>query len=153
MHFQHLQVSGVKTIRIINGINLDKLGQRDPEHYGSRTLAEIEKMCADLGAELGLTVECFQTNDETGYARLIKCDADFLILNPGKWTHFSELIGKTVKEVGIPFAEVHLSNVHAREPFRHVSVIAGLATARVMGMKELGYLAALRFARDFLDNR
>lgn len=142
----------LKRVHVLHGINLDKLGQRQPEIYGQRTLKQIDEKIKRVGRDLGLTVVSFQTNDETEYARKINelsDKTDFLILNPGRWTHESKALRSALSACKVPAVEVHLSNVYAREPFRHLSVISDIVIGRVMGLGLQGYVAALRFAADY----
>jgi 3-dehydroquinate dehydratase-2 len=145
----------VKTVWILNGPKLDQLGTRQVDIYGTTTLAQINKACEDLGEDLDLAVYCFQTNDEQAYVdhlRQSANEADFLILNPGRWTHTSTAVRDALTDAALPSVEVHLSNVYARESFRHVSHIAGIVLGRIMGLGPQGYLAALLFAAKHLEN-
>ncbi len=140
-------------VYLLHGINLDKLGKREPDLYGKRTLLQIDAEIEKLGDELGLSVKFFQTNIEMEYVEKIdalKGAADFLLLNPGRWTHESLLLREAVKKSSLPALEIHLSNIYAREKFRHHSVISDLMVGRIMGLGLHSYLLALRFAADFL---
>jgi 3-dehydroquinate dehydratase II len=145
----------VKVVRVLHGPSLNLLGKREPEVYGTKTLDQIDEALADLADELGLAVEAFQTNDESRYVELIQEaseTANFLVLNPAALTHTSISVRDALQDCGLPSVEVHLSNVYAREPFRHVSHIADLVLGRIMGLGLHSYLAALRFAAHYLDS-
>jgi 3-dehydroquinate dehydratase-2 len=126
-------------ILTLNGVNLNMFGKRDPAQYGTITLAEIDASLAALGQELGTDVECFQTNIEGEMCERIHRahgeGVDAVLINAGAWTHYS-----------YPIVEVHMSNIHAREPFRHVSVIAEIARGQICGFGVDSYLLALRAA-------
>ena len=144
----------MKTVRVLHGPNLNMLGSREVEHYGDWSLQQIDRALADLSAQLNLSCESFQTNNEGRYVELIqqsKGAADFLLLNPGALTHTSIAIRDALLAVGLPCVEVHLSNIYAREPFRHTSHIADVVVGRIMGMGAHSYLLALRFASAYLQ--
>ncbi len=129
-------------IEIMHGVNLDQLGRRDPAHYGSLTLAELERSIADAAADLGVEPRFFQTNHEGEFVEHLhglRGDVDGVVLNPGAWTHYSYAIRDALELTGLPAVEVHLSDVDAREPFRRVSVISDLCLARIAGRGPLGY--------------
>lgn len=138
----------MKKIGILNGPNLDRLGKREPEIYGAATLADLEKALAVTAAQLGVAVEFFQSNHEGELIDQIArwADAGFagLILNPGGLTHTSVALRDSVAGCEMPVIEVHISNIHRREPFRHHSYISGVALAVVAGLGLEGYHAALR---------
>jgi len=133
-------------IRVIHGPNLHLLGRREPEVYGTTTLAEINRRLEELAAELGVSVYATQSNSEgeivTWIGELVE-GWDGLILNPAAYTHTSVAIRDAVKAVGIPTVEVHLSNIHAREPFRRKSLIAPVALAQISGFGAAVYEVAL----------
>ncbi len=136
------------TVRIvvINGPNLNLLGRRQPEVYGTTTLAEIQERLAQRGQELGVEVACFQTNHEGEMVELVQREgerADGIIINPGALTHYSYAVRDALEAVGRPVVEVHLSNIHAREGFRRRSVVAPVALGQVSGLGWRGYLIAL----------
>lgn len=141
-------------IIVINGPNLNLLGTREPEIYGSVTLAEIALEVNREAEELGLDVDFIQTNHEGEIIDKIH-DArgkyDLIILNPGAYTHYSIAIRDAVKAAGLPCIEVHLSNIHAREEFRSRSVIAPVCTGQISGFGANSYLVALRAALLLLD--
>ncbi|MDQ8155781.1 MAG: type II 3-dehydroquinate dehydratase [Gemmatimonadota bacterium] len=134
-------------ILILNGPNLNLLGTREPEIYGTTTLAEIEQDLAAVGAELRVTVECRQTNHEGALVDLIqgaRGDAAGIIINAGAYSHTSLAIRDALAAVAIPYAEVHLSNIFAREPERRHSTLAAGARALLCGFGAPGYALALR---------
>ena len=133
-------------IMMINGPNLNMLGVRPPEIYGTDTLADIEKMVVDEGREYGFEVECFQSNSE---GAIIDCihscfkRVDAIILNAGAYTHYSYAIRDAIETVMLPVAEVHLSDIHKREEFRHTSVIEPVCAFQICGLGKQGYIDAL----------
>ena len=135
-------------VDVLNGVNLDELGRRDPAHYGPLTLRELESQLYAWGKELGLTVRCRQTNHEGAYVDWLHeaiDGADGLVLNPAAWTHYSYAIRDAVELVSKPVVEVHLSNVDEREEWRRVSVISDLVAKRIAGKGPDGYREALEF--------
>jgi 3-dehydroquinate dehydratase-2 len=140
-------------IEVMHGANLDQLGRRDPELYGTLTLEELEVRIKTDGEELGLEMRFFQTNHEGEFVeRLHRLDglADALILNPGAWTHYSYAIRDALEITNLPAVEVHLSDVEHREPWRRQSVIRELCFATVSGRGPLGYRDALELLREEL---
>jgi len=135
-------------IWVFNGPNLNLLGLREPEHYGSRTLAEIDQEILRIADEAGIKAECRQTNHEGDLIDWIQAltPADFLILNPGAWTHTSYALRDAISAVKVPAVEVHLSNIHAREGFRANSVIAPVCIGQVSGLGAEGYELAMGYA-------
>jgi 3-dehydroquinate dehydratase II len=137
----------VTTVLILNGPNLGRLGSREPEVYGSATLAEIEAACSALGASFGLTVDLRQTDDEAELIGWIHEAADQrlpVVLNPAAFTHYSYALRDALAMRTAPLIEVHLSNPAARETFRHTSVVAGVADGTIAGFGPLSYELALR---------
>src|SRR6516164_5433938 len=135
-------------VDVLNGVNLDELGRRDPAHYGPLTLRELESRLYAWGKELGLTVRCRQTNHEGAYVDWLHeaiDGADGLVLNPAAWTHYSYAIRDAVELVSKPVVEVHLSAVDEREDWRRVSVISDLVAKRISGKGPDGYREALEF--------
>jgi 3-dehydroquinate dehydratase II len=133
-------------VAVMHGVNLDMLGRRDPAHYGTLTLAELERRVTEFGRELELEVSCFQTNSEAAFVtRLheLPAQADGALLNPGAWTHYSWAIHDALEIAGLPAVEVHLSKVDEREPWRSVSVVRDLVLACVSGQGVEGYREAL----------
>ncbi len=140
-------------IEVLNGVNLDVLGRRDPEHYGGMTLHELETRIYEWGADLGVTVRCRQTNHEGEYVEWchdLYDGPDAAIVNPAAWTHYSWAIRDALEAVPAPIVEVHLSDVDAREEFRRVSVIRDLCIATVKGKGPDGYRDALVRLREEL---
>ena len=136
----------VKRVLVLNGPNLNMLGIREPKTYGTQTLADIEAMCKAEGKKLKLTVECKQTNREGEICEWIQAcygKTDGLILNPGGYSHTSVAIRDAISAVGIPTIEVHLSNIHAREEFRHFSYVSAVAVGVICGLGAAGYRLAL----------
>ena len=137
-------------ILTLNGINLNMFGQRDPAQYGTTTLDEINASLANLGQELGADVECFQTNFEGEMVeRIHRAHAegvDAVLINAGAWTHYSYGIRDALAILKCPIVELHMSNVHAREAFRHVSVFAEVVKGQICGFGADSYLLALRAA-------
>jgi 3-dehydroquinate dehydratase-2 len=138
----------IPLVHILHGPNLNRLGLREPAIYGATTLAELDARLADLGERLGLSVVSAQTNGEGEYVSLIHAAADAgaagLVVNPGAYTHTSIAIRDALAAVALPFVEVHLTNVYAREAFRHHSTVAATALGRVMGFGPASYDLALR---------
>lgn len=133
---------------MLNGVNLDVLGRRDPETYGGLSLNELESQIYSWGKELELGVRCRQTNHEGQYVEWLHEIlelADGVVVNPAAWTHYSYAIRDAVELLKVPVVEVHLSNVDEREDWRRRSVIADLAAKRVIGKGPEGYREALEF--------
>ncbi|MFZ3132153.1 MAG: type II 3-dehydroquinate dehydratase [Desulfosporosinus sp.] len=142
-------------IWIFHGPNLNLLGLREPEHYGSRTLAEINQEVLATANLAGINAECRQTNHEgelLDWIQALTAD-DFLILNPGAWTHTSYAMRDAISAVRVPTVEVHLSNIHAREAFRANSVIAPVCIGQVSGLGADGYFLAMSYAIAYQDRR
>jgi 3-dehydroquinate dehydratase-2 len=139
-------VTGENRVEVLHGVNLNMLGKRDPEHYGTLTLIELEVRIRHWARQLGLETSFFHTNSEEEYVeRLHQAPelADALVLNPGAWTHYSYAIRDAVEIAGKPAVEVHLSDVDSRESWRHHSVIGELVLARIYGKGPDGYREAL----------
>ncbi|MCQ9328067.1 type II 3-dehydroquinate dehydratase [Pelistega suis] len=135
-------------VLIINGPNLNLLGKREPHIYGSQTLDDINQALVAKSSELGLRCECYQSNSEGEIVSRIHeamGNTDYIIINAGAYTHTSVAIRDALLGVAIPFVEVHLSNVHARETFRHQSYLSDKALAVICGLGAYGYEAALSF--------
>lgn len=135
---------------VLHGINLNMFGKRDPAQYGTITLAEIDAQVKALGKVLGVEVECYQTNLEGEMAeRIHRAHGDGtagVLINAGAWTHYSYGIRDALAILKVPVVEVHMSNIHAREAFRHHSVIAPIATGQIAGFGVESYLLGLRAA-------
>jgi len=142
-------------ILVIHGPNLNLLGEREPEIYGRTTLVEIDNRLRELGGELGVSVETFQSNSEGAIVDRIQ-DArgkvGALLINPAGYTHTSVAIRDAVQALAVPVIEVHLSNVYRREPFRHHSMIADVAHGRIMGFGADSYMLALRAAARLVQS-
>ena len=134
-------------ILLINGANLNMLGQREPEKYGHTTLKDIENAVISRGQELGVKIETWQSNHEGDIVEKIqslkKDGFDGLLINAGGYTHTSVVIRDAIAAIGIPTVEIHMTNIHAREEFRHTSLISGVCIGQVVGFKELSYTLAL----------
>ena len=141
-------------ILVLHGVNLNMFGKRDPAQYGTITLDEIDQKLRKLAKELGIELETFQTNHEGAIvekihqAHLEKVDA--VIINAGAWTHYSYALRDALAILKVPIVEVHMSNIHAREEFRHLSVIAPLAKGQIAGFGVQSYLLGLRAAVELL---
>lgn len=134
-------------VLVIHGPNLNMLGRREPEVYGSQTLDDINAMLAAEAQELGLAIETFQSNHEGRIVDRIQQaagEASALIINPGAYTHTSIAIRDALLVLDIPIIEVHLSNTYKREAFRRRSLIADIATGRIVGLGAVGYTLALQ---------
>ena len=141
-------------VLVIHGPNLNLLGTREPQIYGSQTLAEIDAAIEDEARSLGLEVASAQYNDEGDIIAAVhnaRDTAEAIIINPGAYTHYSYAIADAISAVGLPAIEVHLSNVFAREPFRKISVIAPVCAGSIAGFGVKSYLLALR-AAHFLQS-
>ena len=137
----------MRTVLVLNGPNLGRLGSREPEIYGTRTLADLERDCAATAAELGLAVDFRQTDDEAQLLAWVHEAADRrlpIVLNPAAFTHYSYALHDALAMRTAPLVEVHLSNPAAREVFRHASVVASVADGTVAGFGVLSYQLALR---------
>lgn len=163
----------MKKIVVLHGVNINMFGKRDPLQYGTVTLEEIDKTIAGLAAELNIYVELFQTNHEGEMVEKIhqihhrslfnqksanskifiesQERVDGVIINAGAWTHYSYAIMDALAILTIPIVEVHMSNIHARETFRHVSVVAPIAKGQICGFGLNSYLLGLRAICQFID--
>ena len=137
-------------ILVLHGINLNMLGKRESDVYGLATLAQVDKAIKALAGELGVKVVTFQTNGEKEMVERIHgaCKEDFaaVVINAGAWTHYSYGIRDALSILKVAVVEVHMSNIHAREPFRHHSVIADVAKGQICGFGVDSYLLGLRAA-------
>lgn len=137
-------------ILMLHGINLNMFGKRDPAQYGTITLAEIDARLQALGRELGAEVACFQTNHEGAMCERIHQafadGVDAVLINAGAWTHYSYGIRDALAILTCPVVELHMSNIHAREAFRHVSVFADIVQGQICGFGVDSYLLGLRAA-------
>ena len=143
--------SEMPSVLILNGPNLNLLGTRQPEVYGSTTLADVEQLCTTTAAAHGFEVACFQSNHEGALIDQIhaaKGMHDAIVLNAGAYTHTSIALMDAIASVELPVVEVHLSNIHARETFRHQSYIAPVAVGQICGFGAKGYVLALDALAD-----
>jgi 3-dehydroquinate dehydratase II len=142
-------------ILVIHGPNLNLLGSREPGHYGVQTLGEIDATLQEQGRAAGVAVECYQSNAEHALIDRIHAardeDVGYIVINPAAFTHTSVALRDALAAVAIPFIEVHLSNVHAREAFRHRSYFSDLAVGVISGLGAMGYLFALGYALHALE--
>lgn len=142
------------SLLVLNGPNLNLLGQRQPEIYGATTLAEIEALCIETGAALGLAVICEQSNHEGVLIDAIHAAPGShagIVLNAGAFTHSSVAIRDAVAAIDTPVIELHLSNTHAREPFRHRSYLAPVVLGQIAGFGPVGYDLAIRALARYLE--
>lgn len=142
-------------ILVLHGPNLNLLGTREPQHYGSVTLDDINRLLCERAAVAGVELETFQSNHEGALIERVHAarlqDVAYILINPAAYTHTSVALRDALAGVGIPFVEVHLSNVHKREPFRHHSYFSDLAVGVISGLGHEGYLLALEFILNRLD--
>jgi 3-dehydroquinate dehydratase-2 len=140
-------------VLVLNGPNLNLLGTREPDIYGAETLADVEALCRKTANEAGLTVDCRQSNHEGELVTWIqeaRGTAEAILINPGAYSHTSVAIHDALKAVGLPVAEVHLSNIHQREAFRHHSYVSAVAFGVICGFGTSGYRMALTALADKL---
>ena len=139
-----------KSILVLHGPNLNRLGEREPQHYGKQTLEDIDQALKTIASAKSIKLETMQSNSEGDLVNKIQSlhndKVDFLIINPAAYTHTSVAMRDALSAVKVPFIEVHLSNVYAREPFRHHSYFSDIAVAVISGLGAEGYIAALNFA-------
>ena len=139
---------------VLNGVNLNMLGKRDPAVYGRLSIVELEGKIYEWGRELELTVQCRQTNSEGEFIKWCHdayANTDGMVVNPGAWTHYAWSIHDALELTGLPAVEVHLSDVNAREEWRRVSVIRDLCVASIVGKGIEGYREGLRALCDHLE--
>ncbi len=144
-------------VLVLHGPNLNLLGGREPEHYGKFSLEQINKSLSDLAAGQNVTLTCVQSNAEHELVEAIQAAAKdgtgFIVINPAAYTHTSVALRDALAATGIPFIEVHLSNVHAREPFRAKSYFSDIASGVICGLGAYGYELALLAAMRHLTNK
>jgi len=137
----------IKNITVIHGPNLNLLGQREPDHYGTITLDDINVALEKEASRLSMDIELYQSNSESEIVDKIQSlQSDFIIINPAAYTHSSVAIRDSLAAMKIPFIEVHISNVFAREDFRKKSFFSDIAVGVISGLGSEGYCAALNFA-------
>jgi 3-dehydroquinate dehydratase-2 len=147
----------MKKILVLHGVNLNMFGKRDPAQYGTITLDEINQQLQALAKELGVELETFQTNFEGAIcekihqAHLEKVDA--VVINAGAWTHYSIALRDALAILKVPIIECHMSNIHAREEFRHVSHVSPLAKGIIAGFGVHSYLLSLRAAATLMQDK
>src|SRR5574343_802095 len=145
-----------KKILVLHGPNLNLLGIREPQHYGNVTLEDINRMLSERGNAAGVNVDTFQSNSEAELVGKVQSLAtqpvDFVIINPAAFTHTSVALRDALSSVQVPFLEVHLSNVHAREAFRHHSYFSDIAVGVICGLGAQGYELALEYALNALSS-
>ncbi|TDQ58015.1 3-dehydroquinate dehydratase [Mesocricetibacter intestinalis] len=142
-------------ILLLNGPNLNMLGVREPTHYGSLSLAAIEADLQALANQHNVLLECFQANSEEKLIEKIHQSlqrTDFILINPAAYTHTSVALRDALLAVAIPFVEIHLSNIHKREPFRHHSYFSDVAQGVICGLGAAGYRYAFDFALEYLNS-
>ena len=134
------------TIQVLNGANLGRLGLREPEKYGTTTYAELVDLIEASGREIGVEVQVRQTDDEGEMLRWVHAAADAgdaVVINPGGWSHTSVVLRDALAALNAPLVEVHITNIHQREEFRHHSYVSGVADGVIAGLGVQGYLLAL----------
>jgi 3-dehydroquinate dehydratase-2 len=143
-------------VEVMHGVNLDQLGRRDPQLYGTLTLAELEQRIASEARQLDIDADFFHTNHEGEFVERLHAlrdsATDAVILNPGAWTHYAWALRDALEIAGLPAVEIHLSDIAQREPWRRVSVIGDLCFATVAGRGPDGYGEALILLRERLDS-
>lgn len=145
----------VASLLVLNGPNLNLLGLREPGHYGSATLNDVEAMCRTTGETLGVNVVCQQSNHEGAMIDALHAAREThigVVLNAGGYTHTSVALRDAISAIKIPVIEVHISNIHARETFRHTSLIAPVCAGSIAGLGPLGYDLAIRALVSRSDN-
>tara|TARA_R110002049_G_scaffold23545_7_gene83556 strand:+ start:45080 stop:45520 length:441 start_codon:yes stop_codon:yes gene_type:complete len=146
----------MSSVLILNGPNLNLLGSRQPDVYGTTTLADVEALCVTEATRLGQSIQFEQSNHEGVLIDLIhaaKGKHDAIVLNAGAYTHTSVALMDAISSVELPVIEVHLSNIHARESFRHTSYIAAVAVGQICGFGAFGYVMALQALKDRLVSK
>jgi 3-dehydroquinate dehydratase-2 len=146
----------MNNILLLNGPNLNLLGQREPDIYGNKDLSQIESELKDIALKHGSNLEAFQSNSESDLVNIIQDkseNTDFIIINPGGYTHTSVAIRDAILAVAIPFIEIHISNIHSREEFRKESYFSDIAVGTISGLGFKGYELAALAAIDFLNKK
>lgn len=144
-----------RKVFVLNGPNLNSLGKREPGLYGGKTLGDIEKDCRNLGDELGFDIDFRQSNHEgvlVDWLQEADGAATGVVTNPGAYAHTSIALHDAIRSISIPVIEVHISNIHAREAFRHVSLVSPVAAGVIFGFGANGYNLALRALSDICDS-
>ena len=146
----------MNNILLLNGPNLNLLGQREPDIYGNKDLSQIESELKDIVLNHGSNLEAFQSNSESDLVNIIQDKSEntaFIIINPGGYTHTSVAIRDAILAVAIPFIEIHISNIHSREEFRKESYFSDIAVGTISGLGFKGYELAVLAAIDFLNKK
>ena len=149
-----LTPSGSLRVLLLNGPNLNLLGQREPDIYGTMTFEELNKRIRDYAKEIGIELKSLQSNHEGALIDAIHEAADWadaIVINPGAYTHYSYAIADALKAVRLPAIEVHLSNIHARDEFRRTSVVAPATVGQIVGFGAMSYLLALQAAKAIVQ--
>lgn len=145
----------MRKIRVINGPNINFTGIREKGIYGSMTLEDIEKNITEKAEELGIEAECYQSNHEGEIIDYLQScyheGVDGIVINPGAYTHYSYAIRDAIASINIPVVEVHMSNIHKREEFRHLSVTVPVCIGQICGLGDFGYELGLRAIIDHLN--
>jgi len=139
------------TVQVLNGPNLGRLGTREPEKYGTTTYAQLVELLGKAGRDLGIEVQVRQTDDEAEMLRWVHAAVDAgdpVVLNPAAWSHTSIALRDALAMLTAPLVEVHISNIHAREEFRHHSYVSGVADGVIAGLGINGYVVALRWLAE-----
>ncbi len=145
-----------RKVFILNGPNLNLLGRREPGIYGAKSLDDIADDCRSLGTEIGLDVDFRQSNHEgvlVDWLQEAHDSADGVVFNPAAYGHRSIALHDAIRSIDVPVVELHLSNIHAREPFRHTTMTAPVSTGVICGFGPSGYLLALRALADVINNK
>jgi len=147
---ENMAESTSKSVLVLHGPNLNLLGLREPNHYGKNTLADIDSLLAKRAKEANISLQSFQSNSEVELIQKLHSLADnkvdFIIINPAAFTHTSVALRDALSAIKVPFVEVHLSNIYARETFRHHSYFSDIAVGVISGLGSQGYLLALDYA-------
>ena len=147
---ENMAESTSKSVLVLHGPNLNLLGLREPNHYGKNTLADIDSLLAKRAKEANISLQSFQSNSEVELIQKLQSLADnkvdFIIINPAAFTHTSVALRDALSAIKVPFVEVHLSNIYARETFRHHSYFSDIAVGVISGLGAQGYLLALDYA-------
>jgi 3-dehydroquinate dehydratase-2 len=145
----------LKKVLVLHGPNLNWLGKREPTVYGHQTLDDLNRLLAEYAEKSGLELKIFQSNGEGQLIDIIQAEstwAEAILINPGAYTHYSYALRDALAGIGLPVVEVHLSNIHSREEFRHTSVIAPIATGQICGFGFNSYLMGLQAIQRMSGN-
>jgi 3-dehydroquinate dehydratase-2 len=156
LEFAGVMVMGFASVLVLNGPNLNLLGTREPTYYGSETLDDVARLCRDAAERLDLNIDFCQSNAEhqlIDWLHAARLKVDGIVINPAAYTHTSVAIADALSAIGKPVIEVHISNVHKREAFRHHSYVSAVADAIIVGCGTQGYVLALERMATILRNR